>query len=95
MFDKSAYLLKVYISGGTTASARAVENLKNICATACDGRQCTVTIVDINENPKLAEAAKILATPTVVRELPLPHRRLTGDLSDAAQVIAALDLVEE
>lgn len=52
-----------------------------------------ITIVDVLEHPELAEEEKILATPTVIRELPLPRRRLVGDLSDVRGVLSALDIV--
>lgn len=85
------YLLKLYIAGNTIRSVRAIANLRQLCKAAL-GDQCTIEIVDVLKQPELAEQQKIIATPTLVRQLPLPVRRVIGDLSDEDKVRIALDL---
>jgi circadian clock protein KaiB len=86
----ATYVLTLYIAGPSVRSERAVANLRGICDRV-PGR-CELTIVDVLERPQLAERHRILATPTVVRESPLPRRRIIGDLSDVATVVLKLDL---
>lgn len=89
MVDK--FLLKLYITGQTARSIRAIANLYRICEQELPG-QYELIIIDLLERPQLAEEEKILATPTVIKVLPPPMRRLIGDLSDEAQVLRGLDL---
>ena len=70
---------------------RAQANLRRLCDELLSG-QCRVEIIDVLEQPQLAEQQKILATPTLIRELPLPMRRVIGDLSDEEKVLMALDM---
>lgn len=85
------YLLKLYITGQTTRSGRAIANLRRICEQELAG-QYEIVIIDILERPQLAEEEKILATPLLVKQLPPPLRRIIGDLSNTEQVLAGLDL---
>lgn len=85
------YLLKLYITGQTPRSLRAIESLRRICEEELDGGY-EMIVIDVLERPQLAENEKILATPTVVKELPVPMRRLIGDLSDTERVLLGLDL---
>lgn len=85
------YVLKLYIVGKTTHSQTAVANLRQICKEAL-ADQYELTIIDVLENPQLAEEAKILATPTLIKEHPLPVRRIIGDLSHKDTVWSALGL---
>ena len=85
------YLLKLYITGQTNRSKQAIANLHQICEQALQG-QYRIVIIDIQEKPQLAEDERILATPTLIKELPEPIRRLIGDLSDTEQVLFGLDL---
>jgi circadian clock protein KaiB len=85
------YILKLYVTGHTPRSERAIYNLYQLCDKYLTGNY-QITVIDVAEYPEIAEREKILATPTVIRELPLPRRRLVGDLSDAERVISALDL---
>jgi circadian clock protein KaiB len=85
------YLLKLYITGHTSRSERAIANLHRICEGE-QGRQCEIVIIDVLEHPQLAEDEKILATPALVKELPLPIRCIIGDLSDKEKVLLGLDL---
>jgi len=86
------YTLKLYITGQTPNSVRAVENLKRICKMQLKG-EYYVKVIDVLEKPQLAEEDKILATPTLVKELPPPLRKVIGDLSDIDKVLLGLDLV--
>lgn len=86
-----SYSLCLYIAGATPRSMRAVVNLKKICADHLAGNY-TLEVVDIYQQPQLAERDQIIAVPTLVKKLPLPVRRLVGDLSDTARVLATLDM---
>ncbi len=85
------YLLKLYVTGMTSRSQRAITNLRRICDEELNG-QYEMVVIDVLERPQLAEDEKILATPTVVKELPTPIRRIIGDLSDSERVLLGLDL---
>lgn len=87
----SAYLLRLYISGKTPPAERALANVRRLCDDKFAG-QYTVEVIDVLEQPQLAEEAKILATPTLVKVLPLPVRRVIGDLADTEKVLLGLDL---
>jgi circadian clock protein KaiB len=87
----SNYLLKIYVTGQTPRSRRAIENLRRICEGELSG-QYEMHVIDVLDRPQLAEDEKILATPTVVKELPVPIRRIIGDLSDTDKVLLGLDL---
>jgi circadian clock protein KaiB len=84
-------LIKLYITGRTPRSEAAVENLRRICEEELSGRY-EMLVIDVLERPQLAEDEKILATPTVIKELPPPIRRVIGDLSDRERVLLGLDL---
>ena len=83
--------LTLYIAGDTPRSRQAVANLERMCVEMLGGR-ATCATVDVTATPEVAERERILTTPTVVRENPLPRRRVTGDLSDINRVLAALEL---
>ena len=85
------YLLKLYIVGQTPRSQRAITNLRRICENVMPD-QYELVIIDVLDRPQLAEDEKILATPTLVKELPPPVRRIIGDLSDGEQVLLGLDI---
>lgn len=85
------YILRLYITGQTPKSERAIENLRRICEEELNG-QYQMVIIDVLERPQLAEDEKILATPTLIKELPPPLRRIIGDLSDTEKVLLGLEL---
>ncbi len=87
----SKLLLKLYITGQTSRSKRAIANLRRICEEGL-GDQYEMVIIDVLERPQLAETEKILATPTLIKEFPPPTRRIIGDLSDTQKVLLGLDL---
>lgn len=87
----SKYLLKLYVTGNTSRAEQAIANLRRICKEDLDG-QYELQIIDVLEHPQLAEDEKILATPTLIKRLPPPLRRVIGDLSDKERVLLGLDL---
>ncbi len=85
------FLLKLYVTGQTANSRRAIENLKSVLETELKGIY-TLKIIDVLKYPNLAEEDKILATPTLTKVLPPPVRKIIGDLSDKKKVLLGLDL---
>lgn len=85
------YLLKLYITGRSANAERAIANIQRICQADLQGRY-QLEIVDVLEHPQLAEDERIIATPTVIRKLPLPLHRVIGDMSDTEKVLLGLDL---
>lgn len=85
------YILKLYVTGATRRSQRAITNLNAICEEHLQGHY-ELEVVDIYQSPLLAKDADILAAPTLVKQLPLPVRRLIGDLSEPGRVLMLLDL---
>ena len=88
---KTKSVLNLYITGHTPRSKIAVTNLQSICEKELGG-EYRMVVIDILERPQLAEDEKILATPTLIKQLPLPMRRIIGDLSDKEKVLLGLDL---
>lgn len=87
----TTFRLRLYITGRTPQSQRAIDNLRNICESELSG-SFEVEVIDVLEHPSLAENEKILATPTLVKRLPEPVRKIIGDLSDREKVLLGLDL---
>ena len=87
----SRYLLKLYITGTNPRTERAIANLRQVCETDLKG-DYSLDIIDVAENPEAAERDRILATPTLIKTLPLPLRRVIGDLSDKEKVLLALEV---
>jgi len=87
----SKYLLTLYVTGTSPRTKIAIENLNRICKQELEGRY-ELEIVDVLENPQRAEDEKILATPTLIKQLPPPLRRVIGDLSDQEKVLLGLEV---
>lgn len=85
------FRLKLYITGRTKRSEDAIAVMRRICDEELGG-QIELMVIDVLEQPQLAEDEKILATPTLIKELPLPLRRIIGDLSDKEKVLLGLDV---
>ncbi len=85
------YVLKLYVTGATRRSQTAITNLKTICDQYLEGRY-DLEVVDIYQSPLMAKKAEILAAPTLVKQLPLPARRLIGDLSQQGKLLMLLNL---
>jgi circadian clock protein KaiB len=83
--------LKLYVAGQTAKSLAAFENLKKICEEHLAG-QYRIEVIDLLEQPQLARGDQIIALPTLVRKLPVPIRKIIGDLSDTERVLVGLDL---
>lgn len=85
------YLLKLYIAGKGSRAEAAIANLRQLCEGELRG-QYELEVIDILEHPERAEQAKILATPTLIKQLPPPLRRVIGDLSDREKLLLGLDV---
>lgn len=92
MADKKKYKIRLYVTGETANSIRAINNLKKILEEDLNGIY-ELEIIDVLKNPQLAEDEKILATPLLARILPAPIKRIIGDLSDKEKVLLGLDIV--
>ncbi|TPG49292.1 circadian clock protein KaiB [Roseomonas nepalensis] len=88
------YRLRLFVAGSTVRSRQAIENLKRICREQLDG-DVDLEVVDIYQQPALAERYQIIAAPTLVKLLPLPIRRIIGDLSETERVLRGLDLIPQ
>ena len=86
------YVLRLYVTGMTANSVRAIENMKAICEEYLQGRY-DLEIIDIYKQASLAKGEQIVAAPTLVKRLPLPLRRFIGDLSQKDRLLFGLDLV--
>ena len=91
---KRRYVLRLYVTGSTPHSARAVVNIRKICEEHLKG-QYTLEVVDLSRHPTLAAGEQIIAAPTLIRKLPLPLRRFIGDMSQAKRILLGLDLRKE
>jgi len=83
--------LRLYTAGQTPKSLAAIRNLKKVCEEHLPGRY-EIEVIDLLINPQLAAGDQILAIPTLVRKLPVPMRKIIGDLSDSSRVLVGLDL---
>ncbi len=87
----SKYLLRLFVTGTSSRTGTAIANLRRICEQELRG-QYDLEIIDVLEFPDVAEDEKILATPTLIKSLPLPLRRVIGDLSDKEKVLLGLEV---
>ena len=85
------YILRLYVSGSTSKSGLAVENIKRICEQHLKNRY-HLEVIDIYQQPHLAREEQIVAAPTLIKQFPPPVRRLIGDLSDSRKVLIGLDV---
>jgi len=88
---ESKYVLRLYVTGTTLRSVRAIRTIKKICEEHLSGRY-TLEVIDIYQQPVLAKGEQIIAVPTLVKKLPLPLRRFVGDMSDVDKVLMGLDV---
>ncbi len=86
------YVLRLFITGTTPRSLDAIRNIRTICEREMKGRY-TLEVIDLYQRPELAEGEQIVVAPTLLKKLPLPFRRIIGDLSNTERVLAGLDLV--
>jgi circadian clock protein KaiB len=87
------YLLRLFVTGTTPQSSRAIANIKRICEEYLKGRY-ELEVIDLYQQPELAKGEEIIAAPTLIRKLPLPLRRIIGDMSSIEKIIVGLDLKE-
>jgi circadian clock protein KaiB len=88
---KAKYLLRLYVTGTTGKSMRAIQNVRRICEEHLQGVY-DLEVVDIYKNLPLARGDQIIAAPTLIKRLPVPLRRLIGDMSDEKRVLVGLDV---
>ena len=86
------YVLRLYVAGLTTRSANAIRNVREICEKHLPDRY-DLEVIDLHDNPSLAREQQVIAAPTLIKELPLPLRRLIGDMTDRDRVLVGLNLI--
>ena len=86
------WVLRLYVAGQSPKALTAFANLKKICEKQLEGKY-SIEVIDLLINPQLGEEDQILALPTLVRKLPVPVRKIIGDLSDTERVLVGLDLL--
>jgi circadian clock protein KaiB len=87
------YILRLYVSGATPRSMRAIDNIKRICETTLKDHY-TLEVIDVYQQPEMVTQDQVVAAPTLIRQLPMPVRKLVGDLEDSEHVLKGLDLVK-
>lgn len=86
-----SYLLRLYVTGATSKSLRAIESIKSICEEHLKGRY-RLEVVDVYQRPALARGEQIIAAPTLIKYLPTPLRKFIGDMSNTERILLGLDL---
>ncbi|KFN39915.1 hypothetical protein KN63_00945 [Smithella sp. F21] len=89
--EPEKYVLRLYVTGMTPKSTRAVTNVRTLCEQYLRGAY-ELKVIDIYQQPKLAAGEQIIATPTLIKQLPLPLRKLIGDISDTERFLVGIDL---
>jgi circadian clock protein KaiB len=89
--SQDKYMLSLYITGSTSRSVLAISNLKKICEEYLEGKY-ELEVIDLYQNPLIAREEQIIAAPTLIKKLPLPFRRIIGDMSNEKKVLMGLDL---
>ncbi|TPV32773.1 circadian clock protein KaiB [Paucihalobacter ruber] len=89
--DKDKWILRLYVAGQTPKAVTAFDNLTKICEDQLKGKYA-IEVIDLMKNPQLGAADQIFALPTLVRKLPVPVRKIIGDLSNTERVLIGLDL---
>ena len=87
----SRYTLKLYVAGQSLKFVAAIANIKRICEENLKG-QYELEVIDLYQQPQLAQSEQIIAVPTLIRELPIPLRRITGDMSNTERVLVGLGI---
>lgn len=90
----SMYVLRLYVTGTTPRSQEAIRNIRMICEEDLHGRY-DLEVIDVYQQPMLAKMEQIIAIPTLIRKLPLPSRKLVGDMSDKEKVVSGLEIMPE
>ncbi len=87
----SRYVLRLYVAGKSPKSVNAIANIKKICEENLQGRY-ELEVIDLYQQPQLAQGEQIIALPTLIRKLPVPLRRIIGDMSNTERVLVGLDI---
>jgi circadian clock protein KaiB len=90
---RKMYSLRLFVTGQTPRSAASIRNLREVCDEYLEGR-FELEVIDLYRRPDLAREGQVVAAPTLIKRLPLPLRRLVGDLSNRKDVLLGLDLKE-
>ena len=90
--SQQRYVLRLYVTGSTPRSSRAIQSIRALCEAHLSGRY-DLEVIDIHQQPVLAKGEQIIAAPTLIKKLPAPLRKMVGDLSDTDRVLMGLDLV--
>jgi circadian clock protein KaiB len=89
--SEQQYVLKLYVTGHTPRSIEAIASIRSICEEHLEGRY-ELQVIDVYQQPQLAEGEQIIAAPTLIKLLPLPLRRMVGNMSNEEKVLLGLDL---
>lgn len=89
--DKQKYVLRLYVAGMNTQSSQAIQNITQICEEHLKGRY-DLQIIDIYQQPALAQSEQIITAPTLIKKLPLPLRKFIGNMADNERILIGLDL---
>ena len=89
--DRARYVLRLYVTGMTPKSTQAIANVQDLCGKHLAGRY-ELKVIDIYQQAKLAAGEQIIATPTLIKKLPLPLRRFIGNMSDTERFLVGIDL---
>lgn len=90
---RAKYILRLYVSGSTGRSLRAINNLKKLCDEHLPNGY-DLEVIDIYKDPALAREEQVIAAPTLVKKLPPPIRRFVGDLSNTQKILVGLDIYQ-
>lgn len=90
--DDSTYQFRLYVTGASSHSVRAIANIKHICETHLTGRY-SLEIIDVYQQKQLAESVQLVALPLLIKQTPWPERRLIGDLSNTEKVLNTLGIL--
>jgi circadian clock protein KaiB len=89
--DLDRYMLRLFVTGSTPRSARAIQNIRALCDEKLPGRY-ELEVIDIYQHPEQAKPEQIVVAPTLIKMLPAPVRRVIGDLSNLSRVLVGLDM---
>ena len=89
--EKEKYVLRLYVTGMTQKSTKAIQNVKKICEEHLKDRY-DLEVIDIYQQPTLAKGEQIIAAPTLIKKLPLPLRKFIGDMANTERILLGLDL---
>jgi circadian clock protein KaiB len=89
--DQAKHVLRLYVTGMTPKSIRAIANVQKLCDKYLKGCY-ELEVIDIYQQPKLGRGEQIIAAPTLIKKLPLPLRKLIGDMSDTERFLVGIDL---